>query len=204
MGNFILHPFASISHGTGRIVASFMARIRTHRRLLLYLAAIGAVLFLAPVIGILVARINPIFVFALLALPLAMLCVHFILPRHELGPIFILFGAAFIPVEIPTGTASVIVDSLLLTAAFTANWILVMIIVEKRFSLKPSIANVPLLGFIVMIIVSMVWSTIFMDPLVDPSNLSGKFVFVQSAAAFTNIMLPVAFLLVANHMKKVI
>ena len=204
MANFILHPFTSISHGIGRITASFIVRFRDHRRLLVSLAGIGAVLLLAPVMGILVARgVNPIFVFAILLLPLVVLAVHFILPRHELGPIFVLISAAFVPIKLPTGTESTIVDSLLLTTIFVGNWLLMMIIVDKRLSLKASLANKPLLGFIGMIIVSLIWSIMFKDPLVDPSNLTGKFVFVQSAAAFTSIMLPMAFLLVANCINEV-
>ena len=150
MGNFILHPFASISHLVSRLAASFMARFRAYQRLLLYIAGIGAVLILAPVIGVLVTSVHPILIFAALALPLVILAVHFILPRHELGPIFILLAAAFLPIELPTGTASTIVDSLLFTAVFAGNWLLMMIIVQKRLSLKLSPANKPLLGFVVM------------------------------------------------------
>jgi O-antigen ligase len=111
----------------------------------------------------------------------------------------ILIAAAFIPVDLPTGTESRLVDSLLLTVFFVGNWILRMIIVEKRLSLKPSPVNKFLLGFICVVPVSLAWSIIFMDPLVNPANLSSKFVFVQTAAALTIIMLPGAFLLVANH-----
>lgn len=203
MTNFILHPLESISSIAMRAGAPLIAWVQTHYRKLLYVGFIGGVLVIAPLMGILSTRVNPLFVFAALAMPLIILGLHLILPRLELGPLFVLLAAAFLPLELPTGTASTLVDSLLLTALFIGNWLLRMIIIEKRLTLIPSPVNKPLLGFIVIVPISLIWSTLFMDPLVDPTNLSSKFTFVQGASAFTTIMLPGAFLLVANHLNHI-
>lgn len=184
-------------------MATILFYLQSHRRFLLHLAIICGLLVGAPVVGVLVARINPVFVFIALAAPLGLVGLQLVLPRFDLSPLFILFAAAFVPIALPTGTESKLVDSFLLTMLFVGNWFLKMIIVEKRFSLKPSPVNKPLLGFMFVILFSLVWSWVFKDPLVDPAKLSSKFIFVQIASALTMIMLPGAFLLVANHINDV-
>lgn len=182
-----------------KIIWPLLLFFRSHRATLLNLALITIVLSVAPLLGILVVDINPLFVFIVLAMPLVLVAMQYLIPRPELAPVLILIAGAFIPIELPTGTESRLVDSFLLTILFVGSWLLKMLIVEKRLSLRPSPVNKPLLGFIFITLFSVIWSTLFRDPLVNPANLSKKFVFVQTASALTMIMLPGAFLLVANH-----
>jgi hypothetical protein len=114
--------------------------------------------------------------------------------------LIILLAAAFVPFSLSTGTESRVVISLLLAALFVAIWILRMLLVQKRLRLQPSPLNKPLLGFIAIVILSWLWSMAFRDPLV----VVGKSVpLVQAASAVVMIMLPGAFLLVANHINDV-
>jgi len=85
---------------------------------------------------------------------------------------------------------------LLLTMLFIVIWILRMALVQKRLHLQSSPLNKPLLGFIAIVVLSLLWSFAFHDPLV----VTGRSVpLVQAASAVVMIMLPGAFLLVANH-----
>ncbi len=185
-----------------RIGITILSFLQRYRSLLLHIVLIGGVVIVAPLVGILVVRVNPILIFIALVAPLGLLALHFVIPRPELGPLLILIAAAFIPIILPTGTESRLVDSFLLTLFFSANWVFKMILVDKRHSLKPSPLNTPLLWFMVVVMFSIAWSWAFKDPLMDPAKLSNKFVFVQFASALTMIMLPAAFLLVANHVNE--
>lgn len=160
-------------------------------------AAIIGVLALAPVLGKLVTQLDPPFiVVGIAAAPLTVVALQFGMPRFRLSPVIILFAAAFTPIYLPTGTESRLVDSLLLTIFYVGNWVLGMILVDKRLRLYPSPVNRPLLAFMVVTILALIWSLIMRDPLV----IAGKSVpIVQTASAIVMIMLPGAFLLVANH-----
>ncbi|HEX9921953.1 MAG TPA: hypothetical protein VGD99_04775, partial [Anaerolineae bacterium] len=184
-----------------KISSPILNFLKLYRANLINLALVIVVLGVAPLLGILVIQQNPIFVFIALVAPLGLVVGHYILPRPELAPLLILVAAGFIPFELPTGTESRLVDSFLLTLLFSGNWLLKMLIIDKRLSLTPSPMNKPLIGFMLMTLFSVIWGTLFRDPLVNPALLSSKFVFVQTASALTMIMLPGAFLLMANQLK---
>jgi len=88
------------------------------------------------------------------------------------------------------------VFSLVLTTLFVGLWILRSLVIEKRFRLVPTPVNIPLLGFMLVVLISLVWGNLFRDPLVAIWN---SFPFVQTASALTMIMLPAALLLVVNY-----
>ncbi|MBP7694286.1 MAG: hypothetical protein KA764_20350, partial [Anaerolineales bacterium] len=129
------------------------------------------------------------------ALPLGFLSLTILLRHWDWMPLVILFAAAFIPLGLPTGTGSRLVDSLLLTGGFAGLWLLRMITVEKRLVLRPSFLNLPLLLFMALTLWSVGWSILYRDPLVWASN---SFVIVQAASGVTNILLCTAFLMVYN------
>jgi hypothetical protein len=170
--------------------------IQSHQAFLLRWGAICGAVALAPLFGILVTRMEPILILAAAVAPIGLVGLQYILPRPELAPVLILFAALFLPIELPTGTESRLVDSLLLTLFFTSTWVTNMIIIEKRFSLRPSPANRPLMALMISILFTLLWSIVFRDPLVTSWK---SFPIVQTASAITMIMLPGAFLLVANH-----
>jgi hypothetical protein len=163
---------------------------------LLRLGLTFGMLIAAPLVGILAAKMDPVLIFALIGLLALPLGLQSVLQRPSLAPAIILIAAAFLPISLPTGTGSRLVDSLLLTTLFVALWTLRMLTVERRLHLIPSVINKPLLGFMVIVVVSLLWSMAFRDPLVTPWN---SFPIVQAASTVVMIMLPGAFLLVANH-----
>ncbi len=175
-------------------------RIQPHRALLLRLALALGVLIGAPIVGVLTARVDPLWVFIGLGLLMMPVGLQFILKRPSLAPLIILVAAAFLPISIPTGTGSNVVDSLLLTMFFVGMWILRMLTVEKRFRLAPSPVNKPLLGFMAVVVLSLLWSNAYRDPLV---TIWRTFPVVQFASAAVLLLLPGAFLLVANYINNV-
>jgi hypothetical protein len=149
----------------------------------------------AALLGILEGWKNPVYGVILSVAPLVLVGFVLILRRFDLMPIIILVAATFIPLSLPTGTESRIVDSLLLSTIFVGLWILTMLIIEKKLYLIPSPINKPILAFVLITILSFAWSNLFRDSYVW---VPSRFEFVQLASTLVMIMLPATLLLVAN------
>lgn len=194
-------PKRSIVLQINKIIGVCLFFWERHGTLLLRLTLVAGVLVLAPLLGFLVTQVKPPYLaLGAAGVPLAIIVIQLMLPRLNLSPVIILFAAAFVPLYLPTGTESRLVDSLILTILYSGNWVLGMFLADKRLRLYPSPVNRPLLAFIVVTMLALVWSMVMRDPLV----IIGKSVpIVQTASAIVMIMLPGAFLLVANHIDNI-
>ncbi|MBI3243384.1 MAG: O-antigen ligase family protein [Chloroflexi bacterium] len=161
------------------------------------LAVIGGVLMLSVLAGTILGGVDPLYGLVVVAAPLAVVGLLYFLGRFDLAPLLVLLAAAFLPVGVPTGTGSKLVASLVLTLVFTGIWFMRMVAVEKRFYLEPTSLNIPLFGFMIATVVSLLWSNLLRDPLVNWRTFSP----VQLASTVVMIMLPGAFLLMINHVK---
>lgn len=182
---------------TRHVYKAFYA-LQTYRVFLLRAAVTLLVLVLTPLVGMLIVKKNSMLILVATLAPLSLVGVQLVLRRAHLGPIAILTTAAFLPLHVSTGTQTPLMASLLLTLMLVGIWVLRMLVGEKQLWLYPSPVNKPLLAFMGSVILATIWGVAFRDPLVDPSLLSSKFVFVQIATALTMILLLGAFLLVAN------
>ncbi len=117
----------------------------------------------------------------------------------RLAPILILAAALFIPLRLPTGTESQLVDSLLLTMGFVVIWLLRMFVADRKLSLIPHKVNRPVLLFMLVAVIAWIWGIIFRDPFVF---IWRTFPFVQLASLAVMLMLPSAMLLVANAVRE--
>lgn len=117
------------------------------------------------------------------------------LGRMEYGIITILLTSGFIRFQLPTGTQSEIVASLIVSLGIVGLWIVQSVVVEKRFQLKPAPTNKPLLAFMALCVVSYAWSNMFRDVMVQTW---GSFPLVQLAALTVMLLLPAVFLVVSN------
>ncbi len=102
--------------------------------------------------------------------------------------------------SLPTGTDSRIVLSLLVSGVLVAIWIVDMLVVKKRSTLRPSPINKPVLLFVAANFVAYVWSLVFRDPIL---NVWRSFAVVQVAAMAVNILLPLFALLISNKIDAV-
>jgi len=148
-------------------------------------------------IGFVAPRVPPELVLIAVAAPPVVLLA---LSRLECGVLVIVLTAAFVRFSLPTGTNSRIVASLLMTALFIGLWLLKMLVADRKLRLKPSSTNVPLLAFILTVVISYVWSSAFRDPLVVVWR---TWPFVQLGGLAVMILLPGAFLLVANSISEI-
>ncbi|MCS6962452.1 O-antigen ligase family protein [Thermoflexus sp.] len=107
----------------------------------------------------------------------------------------ILFASLFIPFTISTGSQSPIVASLLLTGLFGGLWLLRLVFERERWPKAPAV--IPLLGFMVVSVISFFWSEIWRDPMIPPwflyrARLGGLGVMLLS---------PLALWLAAAHLR---
>ncbi len=171
--------------------------VRTHQETWLRWAIVLGVPGMAAVLGQLASRRSPLLAVAIASSPLLLVCLQLLAQYWEWTPILILVVALFVPLSVPV-RGSELVASLMLTTALAVIWVLRMMMVEKRFSLRPSPLNKPLGGFMLVAAWSLGWSIVLRDPLVRAWS---SFPLVQLAATLVMIMLPVAFWMVANHIR---
>ena len=170
--------------------------LRRHKMTLVFAGVLCGVVGGVSVLGYLAAKVDPLLLVAALIAPLGVLV---LVSRIELGLVAMLLSAAFVRFRLPTGTASEIVISLLLCGGILGLWIVHMLVEDKRLSLKPAPVNAPLLGFIVTVIISLIWGRAFRDVLVH--DIGSPFVTAASAAVM--ILLPISLLLVVNLVEDV-
>lgn len=116
--------------------------------------------------------------------------------RNEYGLLAIILLAGLVNFfTLPTGTQSKLVLSLVMATGLCGLWFLDMLLIKKKFSLKPSPVNKPILTFIVIGVISFVWSILLTDPLIYRHR---SFAIVQVAALFVNSLLPFMVIFVIN------
>jgi O-antigen ligase len=192
----LVQQWQTFNRELGRLKATLQYYFEVKRAVWLRLVLVTGVVAIAPAVGIVISIINPLYILVALSLPLALIAAQYGLPRFDLAPIVILVAAAFLPISLPTGRESQIVDSLLLTVIYLANWFLRMIILEKRLHFTPSSVNKPILYFTIITLLSLIWSLIYRDPLVV---VWSNFPVVQTASAMVIVVSPGLLLLIANH-----
>ncbi len=165
------------------------------KALIIISVILGSALF-----GWAATKVNPLYIVIVSTGFILIAGVELVLRNQEWNPVFILFAALFIPFSLPTGTDSRLVISLLLTLAIVGLWIIRMAVQDKGFHLRSSNLNKPLLLFMGVVVLSIVWSIIFRDPLVFTPS---KFIVVQIASAIVMIMLPAVFLLMGNFVENI-
>ncbi len=157
------------------------------------------VLILSVGAGVLVWLFKqPVFALLIMALPLSSLLLYRFQQRLFLAPVLVFIAAAYTNFSIGTGTQSNVVDSFLLTIIFVGIWVLRELIVNGRFHLHPFPINLPIIGFMITVPISIVWGYIFRDPSI---SVWDTFIFVQLATATVMIMLPSLTLLIGNQVK---
>ena len=147
------------------LIPTLLYKLGNHRLVLIrFLISIGLLLFtvgVSYVLGIQDIRYGVI----LAGLPFIVAFFLAVQGKMQLSPIIILLAAAFIPINLPTGTGSRLVISLILTIAFLFLWLFRMVVFDKMISFVKTPANVAIIGFSVVVVISLIWSMIFHDPL---------------------------------------
>ncbi len=156
------------------------------------------VLILAAGTGALLWALKQPYAILLILLPIGAAMLFRFQQQMFLAPVLIFIASAYTNFAIGTGTQSSIVDSLLLTILFVGLWIVHELVVNHGFHLHPFPVNLPIIGFMITVPISIVWGFIFRDPSVVWWD---TFFYVQLATATVMIMLPSLTLLIGNRVK---
>jgi hypothetical protein len=174
------------------VIHAVRQRVPISDSVLIRLGVISGLIVGLMGVGLLSSFIPPELILIAIVIPLVVLLA---LSRLELGVLAIVLTAALVRLSLPTGTQSRIVASLPITVIFIALWVTRMLVVDKKLQLKPSRANIPLLGFVLITFISYVWGNAFRDPLV---MVWPSWPFVQLGALAVMVLLPGAFFLTSN------
>lgn len=123
--------------------------------------------------------------------------------NFQSGLFIVVLSAFFVNVGIGTGTQTRIPASMILTGFLVGVWLLAML-VRKRLRLVSSDVNAPLLGFILISIISVPWSGLFWRPelFLVTAGAGTPFQIVQLAGLALMILLPSLFFLGLNSLKE--
>jgi hypothetical protein len=180
-------------------------RARPRRDQLSRVAVIGGVVLAAAMVGLVLGlrrtgMLRPELIVAG-ALAASSLPVWLWLRRLEYGILAILLAAGLLNfVTLPTGTQSRLVFSLVIAAGCIGLWIFKMFARGRQARLKPARINRPLVGLLIVGLLSYAWANVMRDPTV---YVWPSFPFVQLAALAVNTLLPLLALFVANQITDV-
>lgn len=178
-----------------RIAQRVQEYFRTH----LDFVVISITIAIALILGLSASAIHPLMAVAISIIPALLIGFNFYTQNLHLSPIILLITGGVVPLYLSTGTASVVVDSLLLVVMISGLWILRSIVLEKRIQIEKKPYNLPLFAYMTIVAISLVWGTMFRDPTVITWS---SFFKVQLAATTVMIMLPVTFLISANLIRE--
>jgi O-antigen ligase len=116
--------------------------------------------------------------------------------QMELATVMIVVVSLVMQEGVSTGTATKLTFTFLVLAAISAVWIFQLAFVKSKREIRRSPANVPAVIFIIVVIISLIWSSVFVDYAVSyryAENIKPR---LMSTVAF--ILSPMAYLLYAN------
>lgn len=100
---------------------------------------------------------------------------------------------------IPTGSGTKATFTFVLLYVWLFIWLFKMIVIERKFDIRPSPANIPILLFCIAVIISLFWSSAYPEPSVQyllESKLAPR-----SMTALVLIISPITFIFYANHVR---
>ncbi|KPL81046.1 hypothetical protein ADN00_00475 [Ornatilinea apprima] len=184
-----------IQRNPKRLAQRIQEFYRTHMDFVVIFITIA----IALILGLSASAIKPIVAVAISIIPALLIGFNFYTQNLQFSPIILLISGGVIPLYVSTGTASVVVDSLLLVVMISGLWILRSIVLEKRIQVEKKPYNIPLFAYMTIVAISLVWGTLFRDPTVITWS---SFFKVQLAATTVMIMLPVTFLISSNLIRE--
>jgi len=154
-------------------------------------AMIGAAAALTLVSGYLAGNDHKTIIVLLFAgIPLCLLALRYFKPLVLAIPAVSLL----VRYSLPTGTYSRVSAVMLLVMLLSGVWIATSL-VQGRFKLVKSPLNAPLITFMAICSLSLVWSVVFRDPMLLEQD---NFLIVQLGALAAMVLSPLAALLIAN------
>ncbi len=129
------------------------------------------------------------------------LCVVILLYRNmELGCLMVMVVSTVVNIGIGSGTGTAIMFSLVLLILLAGLWVFKLLIVERSFASVRSIpSNWMVVLFAVVVVISLVWSSLFVETPVR--QFMDEKLMPRLMTALVIIISPLATLIIANHVR---
>jgi O-antigen ligase len=119
----------------------------------------------------------------------------------EIFSVLVLMVTMLVNDGIPTGSGTKATFTFVLLYVWLFIWLFKMIVVERKFSIRFTPANIPILLFIVTVIISLLWSSAYPEPSVQyllDSKLAPRLM-----TTLVLIISPLTFIFYTNHVRNV-
>lgn len=156
--------------------------------------ASGGILLYSVGLGVLAGKGRETLALLAVALPVGLLLLTLVMYRFTMAVLALPIVTLWLPFYLPTGTGSLPPASLLFAMLLVVVW-LVGMAVRRRWELRPSPLNRPLLLLGAVMVASLIWGVLWRDPVL---NVEGGFLLVQVGSLVTYLMSIGAALLVGN------
>ncbi|MBL8153464.1 MAG: O-antigen ligase family protein [Anaerolineae bacterium] len=125
--------------------------------------------------------------------------VVFAYTRMSWMPVILILVSTLVADGVGTGTGTKLTFTFLMLNLWLVVWLFKMLVVERKLNIIPSIANWPILAFCVVVVLSTIWSSIYVDPNVR-YFFSDK-LFPRLMTALVLIISPLTVLMLGNSIR---
>ncbi|NWG16301.1 MAG: O-antigen ligase family protein [Chloroflexi bacterium] len=119
----------------------------------------------------------------------------------EMALLLVVVVSTLLADGIGTGTGTKITFTFLLAILVAGLWLFRLVVVDRHITLRPSPANAPAIIFIITVVISTVWSTVFVDQ--EVSYLLNDKLFPRLMTAAVLIISPLTMLIFAREVKSI-
>jgi hypothetical protein len=127
--------------------------------------------------------------------------VLFVYSNFELTALMLFFVTLTLADGISTGTGTKITFTFLGLNLWAALWFFKLVIVDRKFNFRSAASNYPTLIFISIVIISFIWSNIFVD--VPVSYIFSEKIFPRIMTMVSLIIAPITAIMYATHIRSV-
>lgn len=127
--------------------------------------------------------------------------VLFVYSNFELTALMIFIVTLTVADGVGTGTGTKITLTFMGLNLWAALWLFKLVVVDRKIAVRPSAANIPTLIFITIVIISFIWSNIFVD--VPVSYIFREKFFQRTMTLISLVIAPITALMYANHIRSI-
>ncbi len=182
-----------------RLIARIRYELFNRRfRYTLHIGLVVSTLSLAVLASVIMAQRSPILGLAIVGVVAGGTALTLIYNYMEATLLLMFLSTTLLWVDVGKGLS----PTLLLAIALAVVWLIRLILAERSFrSLRPMVVNRTVLIFIVAVVISYIWSTIYVSPAVRAYQ-NAKF-FPRFATGIVIIVSPIVTLLFANYVRSI-
>ncbi|MBL8162735.1 MAG: O-antigen ligase family protein [Anaerolineae bacterium] len=127
--------------------------------------------------------------------------VLFVYSNFELTAVMIFIVTLTVADGVGTGTGTKITLTFMGLNLWAALWLFKLVIVDRKIAVRPSVSNVPTMIFLAIVLISFIWSNIFVD--VPVSYIFQEKFFQRTMTMVSLVIAPITAIMYANHIRSI-